>query len=58
MIAAILAFISSIISEVLTDALNTPAVKTTVEEAEAPLPTIVTSTDELLAQYGGLLDRD
>ena len=58
MIAAILSFLGSIITGVITDAFKTPAVETVVEVMSAPLPTIPTHIDELLSQYGGLLDRD
>ena len=57
MIAAILSFVASIITGVITDAFKTPAVETVVEVMSAPLPTIPTHIDELLSQYG-MLDRD
>jgi len=58
MIAAILSFIGSIITGVLTDALKTPAVETVVQEMPAPIELAPTSTDDLLSQFGGLLDRN
>ena len=57
MIAAILSFVASIITGVITDAFKTPAVETVVEVMFAPLPTIPTHIDELLSQYR-MFDRD
>lgn len=58
MIAAILSFLASIITGVLTDVLKTPAVETVVETMPAPIDLAPTPIDELLSQFGGLLDRD
>jgi len=57
-VAMILSFLGSIITGVLTDALKTPAVITTVDEAYSPIELVPTSADELLSQYGGLLNRN
>lgn len=58
MIAAILSFLASIITGVITDAFKTPAVETVIEVMPSAIELPPTSIDELLSQYGGLLNRD
>lgn len=58
MIAAILSFLGSIITGVITDAFKTPAVETVVEVMPAAIELPPTPIDDLLSQYGGMLDRN
>ena len=58
LIAPLLAFFSGIVKGVLIDAFKTPATITEIKDVATAIDTPVTTDDELLSQFGGMLDRD
>lgn len=56
-ITMILGFFGNIVKGVITDALKTPAITTTVDDTASAIDTVATPIDDVVDQYQWMLDR-